>query len=173
MEEFVMTKSYSFDLRERVVGAISGGLSCRGAARRFDISPSTAIRYQQRMKHTSCIEPFKHGRRSGSGKLSPYREMLIAKVEEQPDITMPELALFLFERTQVTITASNLSKLLCKASLTHIKKQLMASEQERNDVRQERETWCAHILPAIIRDMERIIFIDETCVKTNMTPLRG
>jgi len=24
------------------------------------------------------------------GKLAPYREMLIAKAEEQPDITMPE-----------------------------------------------------------------------------------
>jgi len=30
------------------------------------------------------------GRPSGSGKLAPYREMLIAKGEQQPDITMPE-----------------------------------------------------------------------------------
>jgi len=145
---------------------------CRGAARRFDISPSTAIRYQQRMKRTSCVAAFKRGRPSGSGKLAPYREMLIAKVEEQPDITMPELALFLFEQTQVSVTASNLSKLLCKAGYTY-KKQLMASEQERSDVKREREEWRAHILPAIIRDMERVIFIDQTCVKTNMTPLRG
>jgi len=80
----------NLDLREPVVGAISGGLSCRGAARRFDISPSTAIRYQQRMKCTSCVAAFKRGRPSSSGKLAPYREMLVAKVEEQSDITMPE-----------------------------------------------------------------------------------
>jgi len=49
----------------------------------------------------------------------------------------------------------------------------MASKQERSDIKAERETWCAHILPAIIRDIERVIFIDETCVKTNMTPFRG
>jgi len=40
-----MTRSYSLDFRERVVGAISGGLSCRGTARCFDISPSTVIHY--------------------------------------------------------------------------------------------------------------------------------
>jgi len=49
----------------------------------------------------------------------------------------------------------------------------MACEQERSDVKAEREAWCAHILPAITRDIERVIFIDETCIKTNMTPLRG
>jgi len=105
-------------------------------------------------------------------KLAPYREMLIAKAEEQPDITMPKLALFLFERTQVIVTASNLLKLRCKAGYTY-KKQPHASEQERADGRQEREEWRAYILPAIIRDMKRVIFIDETCVKTNMTLLRG
>jgi len=49
----------------------------------------------------------------------------------------------------------------------------MACEQNRDDVKAEREEWRTHILPAIIRDIERVIFIDETCVKTNMTPLRG
>jgi len=43
-EDITMSKSYSLDLRERVVGFIAGGLSCRAAARRFDIAPSTAIR---------------------------------------------------------------------------------------------------------------------------------
>jgi len=116
-----MTKSYSLDLRYRVVGSIAGGLSCRGAAKRFAIAPSTAIRYQQRMKATSCVDPFKRGRPSGSGKLAPYRGMLIAKVEERPDITMPELASFLLEQTGVSVTPSNLSKLLCKAGYTYKK----------------------------------------------------
>jgi len=47
----------------------------------------------------------------------------------------------------------------------------MASEQKRRDVKLEREEWHAHILLAIIRDRERVIFIDQTCVKTNMAPL--
>jgi len=61
----------NLDLRERVVGAISGGLSCRGAARRFDISPSMAICYQQRMKRTSCVVPFNAGVLLAAASLPP------------------------------------------------------------------------------------------------------
>jgi len=56
------TKSYSLDLRIRVISAIAWGISCRAAARYFGIPPSTAIRYQQRMNQTLFIEPFKQGR---------------------------------------------------------------------------------------------------------------
>jgi len=49
-----MSKNYSLDLCERVVGAISGGLSCRDAARYFDISPPTVIGCQQRMNRSNA-----------------------------------------------------------------------------------------------------------------------
>jgi len=120
-EEFVMSKAYSLDLRHRIIEAVSGGLSCRAAALRFSVSASTAIRYQQRLRRTGCLEPDRRGRLPGRGKLAPYREMLIAKVEEQADITMPELTLWLFERTGVQVHPSNLSRLLCKAGYTYKK----------------------------------------------------
>lgn len=40
----MMPKLLSHDLRLRVVRAIDAGLSCRQAAARFDVAPSTAIR---------------------------------------------------------------------------------------------------------------------------------
>jgi transposase len=54
-----------------------------------------------------------------------------------------------------------------------IKKTLLASEQERADVKAARRLWRDHRQPFMRRQPERLVFIDETSVKTNMTPLRG
>ena len=40
-----MAKALSVDLRERVIGAVEGGLSRRQAAERFGVSASSAIRW--------------------------------------------------------------------------------------------------------------------------------
>lgn len=40
-----MSKPLSLDLRERVVGAVTDGLSCRQAAERFGVSPASAVRW--------------------------------------------------------------------------------------------------------------------------------
>ena len=50
------------------------------------------------------------------------------------------------------------------------KKSLFASEQDRPDVARKRQRWKAR--QASI-DPSRLVFIDETWIKTNMTPLRG
>lgn len=50
---------------------------------------------------------------------------------------------------------------------------MLASEKERADVKAERDDWVKHRLPAIRAAPARLLFIDETSVKTNMTPLRG
>ncbi len=41
-----MPKPLSYDLRARVLAAVDAGLSCRQAAERFGVSPSSAIRWQ-------------------------------------------------------------------------------------------------------------------------------
>ena len=45
-----------------------------------------------------------------------------------------------------------------------------ASEQHREDVAEEREEWKQF---QETFDLEKLVFIDETWTKTNMTPLRG
>ena len=42
-----MPQVLSQDLRERVVAAIDGGMSCRAAAARFGVSAASAIRWRQ------------------------------------------------------------------------------------------------------------------------------
>ena len=49
----------------------------------------------------------------------------------------------------------------------------MASERRRARVRKARTEWFKHRLPAIAAQPERVVFLDETAVKTNLTRLRG
>lgn len=116
-----MGKSYTFDLRKRVIGSIVAGRSRRGAARHFDVSPSCAVKLMARWARTGSLEPAKQGRPRGGGKLEPYRRFLIGRVEERPDITMPELVAELAARNGVTVSPASLSRFLRKAGFTYKK----------------------------------------------------
>ena len=56
-----MGKPYSMDLRNRVVAAVEGGLSCNEAARRFNVAISTAINWVRRKKDTGSVAPGQMG----------------------------------------------------------------------------------------------------------------
>ena len=45
----------SNDLRIRLVGKVASGMSCRGAAAHFDVSPSSAIRFVQRYAEEGTV----------------------------------------------------------------------------------------------------------------------
>jgi len=53
---------------------------------------------------------------------------------------------------------------------TDLKKTLRASEQDREDVKLKRDQWM-RMLPSL--DPQKLVFLDESGVKTNMTRLRG
>ena len=116
-----MGKAISNDLRVRMVRGIASGKSRRAVAAQFEVAPSTAVRVHARYAATGSVEPARQGRPRGSGKLGPYREVLIEKVKAQPDITMPDLAAWLEAEHGVTADPSNLSKLLCKAGFSYKK----------------------------------------------------
>ncbi|MDB2369690.1 IS630 family transposase [Planktomarina temperata] len=50
---------------------------------------------------------------------------------------------------------------------------MVASERNRARVKQRRADWLKHRIPAIAQNPQRVVFIDETSVKTNLTRLRG
>ena len=60
-----MTRSYSTDLRVRVIGAISSGLSRRQAATRFGIGVSTAVTWYRRYRETGEVAARKQGQPGG------------------------------------------------------------------------------------------------------------
>ena len=116
-----MGKSYSMDLRERVVSFVNAGHSRREAAARFDVSPSFAIKVVSRHGVTGSAAPARQGRPSGGGKLASHMEVLCAWVDERPDITMPELADHLEAERGVRAHPASLSRALCKAGFSYKK----------------------------------------------------
>lgn len=113
-----MGKSYSSDLRVRIVDAVEEGASRRAAARRYGVSASTSVRLAQRTAATGSVEPSRQGRPPGGGKLAPHAEKLVRWVEEQGDITMPELAAKLEAECGVVAHPASLSRFLIKRGFT-------------------------------------------------------
>ena len=126
-----MGRAISSDLRRRMVDGISKGLSRRAVAEQFVVAPSTAVRVQARFAATGSIEPAKQGRPRGSGKLGPYRDAILAKVEDRPDITMPDLAAWLEAEHGITVDPSNLSKMLCREGFSFKKNAAGRGERAR------------------------------------------
>ena len=126
-----MAKMISMDLRARLVFAMQGGWTCRAAAERFGVSPSCAIKLLARVRATGSAAPGRRGRSPGSGKLGPFKALLIGWVEEKPDITMPELAERLRHEHGVTVSPSALSRLLCQAGWTYKKSARRAGGRAR------------------------------------------
>ena len=86
-----MTKSYSLDLRRRVVRFVEAGHSCHEAARHFEVSVAFVIRLMAAYRTTGSLAPKPEGGWRYS-KLDPHREFLIRRVAETNDLTMPQLA---------------------------------------------------------------------------------
>ena len=82
-----MPRSYSTDLRVRVIKSISGGLSRRRAASRFGVGVSTAVKWYQRYRETGEVAAHKQGQPVGS-KLDAHEAFILALVKERPDISL-------------------------------------------------------------------------------------
>lgn len=87
-----MTKPFSLDLRERVIGAIDTGLSCRAAAARFGIAPSVAVKWRRLWLETGSVAPRTQGGDTRSGRIEALGPTILAMVDEMPDITLVEIA---------------------------------------------------------------------------------
>jgi transposase len=89
--EELMSRSYSRDLRVRVIEAISGGLSTRKAAARFGIGVSTAGAWMRRYRETGEIAARKQGQPGGS-KLDAHEAFILGLVADRADISLVEIA---------------------------------------------------------------------------------
>ena len=116
-----MIRSYSLDLRERVVAAVGAGMSRRAAVRHFSVSDSSAVRWAGRSAREGSCAARRLGRPAGKGLLSDHLDFLVAEVEVEPDLTMPELAERLMHRRSIAANPASLSRLLCRAGFTYKK----------------------------------------------------
>ncbi len=96
-----MSRSYSTDLRVRVIKSISVGLTRRKAAARFGVGVSTAVKWYQRYRDTGEIAARKQGQPGGS-KLDAHEAFILALVRERADISLAEIAARLAEKRAVS-----------------------------------------------------------------------
>jgi transposase len=92
-----MGAPYSLDLRERVVAAVAGGMSRAEAARRFEVSHSSAIRWTQRATATGSPAALPMGGKKPFA-LADEAAWIRARLAEKPDITGRELLAELIQR---------------------------------------------------------------------------
>ena len=115
-----MGKSYSADLRDRVVAFVAAGHSRRSAARHFGVSESFAVKLMQRVTLLGSGQPARQGRPPGE-RLQGFEAFLIGVVEAHPDITMPELSGRLEAEQGVKANPAVLSRFLCRRGFTYKK----------------------------------------------------
>jgi transposase len=86
-----MARPYSLDLRERVVGAVQSGQSCRAVAAVFGISVASVVKWSQRHRVTGSAAAKPMGSRRPL-VLEAERGWLLSRVREEPEITTRALA---------------------------------------------------------------------------------
>ena len=115
-----MPAPMSLDLRLRIVRAVEQGSSIRGAARRFAVSASAAIKLMQRVRATGSVAP---SRSSGHRRprLEPHEVDLRELVAATPDITLAELQTALKRRLGIVAALSTIHNALRRIGLRHKK----------------------------------------------------
>ena len=114
-----MPKSYSQDLRERVIEAVEMGASRHEAADRFDVSVSSAVKWLQRWGESKSAAPKPRG-----GSVSPleaYAKEILAMSAAQPDLTLMETVGELRKR-RIRTSRSALSRFYARHRITFKKK---------------------------------------------------
>jgi len=162
-----MPKTYSGDLRVRVVEAVATGASRREAAELFEIAASTAVKWLRRLRETGSVAAKPRG-----GSTSPLEEhaaVIMALVKERADATYSEMLAALAAR-QINASRGALWRFFARHRITRKKKSLRAAEQQRADVARARRQW---IREQGLLDPARPVFVDETGVNTHMVRLYG
>lgn len=108
-------------LRARFQRLIEEGLSGRAAALRLSLSPATGARLSLAIRRTGQARDAPQGRPRGKGKLDPHRALLIERIDQDGDMTMPELAGALANATGVQAHPDAIGRFLRKLGFTYKK----------------------------------------------------
>ena len=164
-----MSKALSLDLRFRVLEAVAEGLSHRAAASRFGVSAASVSRWRRRARVEGDPRPRVLGGDRRSGRIEAHRAPILDVLAETPDLTIDELRRLLAGRG-LDFGYGTIQRFLVRHQMTRKKKTGHASEQDRPDVLERCRAWRKS---QVALDPARLVFIDETWVKTNMTRIHG
>lgn len=132
-----MVKAYSNDLRERVAQSVLSGRTVRETAQLFGVSVASAVKWSQRLRETGTAASRPRGGRRPR-ILAGEQAWILARMAEQPDLTMRALALELRERGFLTVSHNTVWKQLRAAGFSFKKnavRRRAAAAQDRSKTR--------------------------------------
>jgi len=118
----------SMDLRSRLLAVIDEGMSCRAAAVRFGVAPSTAIRWQRQRRETGGFSPKRQGGDMRSRRVEERRANILAIWEARKDISLAELRLALVE-VGLHVSVAGLHRFFVRHGMTRKKRLAMPSNR--------------------------------------------
>ena len=123
-----MGQPLSMDLRSRLLAAIDDGMSCRGAAARFGVAPSTAIRWHAQRRETGSFAPRSQGGDMRSRRVEERSDDILALWAARKDITLEELRTGLAEMG-LTVSVAGLHRFFVRRGMTRKKRLAMPSSR--------------------------------------------
>ena len=123
-----MGQPLSMDLRSRLLAAIDEGVSCRAAAARFGVAPSTAIRWQAQRRETGSFAPKRQGGDMRSRRVEAHRADILGLWEARKDISLEELRLALVE-VGLRVSVAGLHRFFVRHGMTRKKRLAMPSNR--------------------------------------------
>jgi transposase len=158
----------TLDLRERVVARFRSGMSRAETAALFRVSESSVQRWSWRERQTGSVAAQPMGGQRPFA-LASERERIIERIAQQPDLPLRARQAELHDRG-VKVSDFAVWNIVDRGGLSYKKNSLHGSEQDRPKVARRRLQWQQRQDQI---DARRLVFIDETWTKTNMTPIRG
>ena len=118
---WVMIEPYSMDLRNRAVAMLDEGASSMDVAEALGVSDSWVRKMRLRRDVLGDLAP---GSPPGKPRLLTTDDMveLYLLVDEQPDVTLGELAVLMAKRLKVRVSISTLSRRRIELGLTRKKR---------------------------------------------------
>jgi transposase len=113
-----MAKSLSQDLRCRLIWAVAGGLSRRGAAERFGVSAASAVRWVRSWRETGRRAAKRQGGDRRSERIEVYGSVILGAIEAKVDLTLSEIAEMLRVEHGTSFAPSTVWRFLDRHAMT-------------------------------------------------------
>jgi transposase len=123
-----MGQPLSMDLRIRLVAAIDAGMSCRAAAARFGVAPSTAVRWYAQRRDVGDLAAKPQGGDMRSRRVEERASDILAVWEEHKDITLAELRSALADMG-LAVSVAGLHRFFARRGMTRKKRLAMLSSR--------------------------------------------
>lgn len=124
-----MANALSLDLRRRVVAAVEAGASRRQAALRFGVGVSSAIRWVSQAGATGDVAPKPRGGPRRPSRIEPYGDLIMGWLDEEPDMTLSEVAAKLDEEVGYRPPPSVVHEFFKRRGVTRKKRRRMPASK--------------------------------------------